>query len=82
MACAKRRSNDAERSHRVATSPSVRYHLAKRVRAAGLLERANFSTKVFAGLSHGLIREDTGWLEPECLESLARFIGRGEGAFR
>ena len=47
-----------------------------RLRGAGILDRPNFSTRVFSGLSHGLIREETGWLDGEYLELLARFIRR------
>ncbi|NNE47811.1 MAG: alpha/beta fold hydrolase [Rhodothermales bacterium] len=41
---------------------------------AELTAREGFSTVVFPTLGHGLIREDTGWLEPEYLRSMGQFI--------
>lgn len=41
---------------------------------SGLTRRENFSTQVFPNLGHGLIREDSGWIEPEFLRSMAQFV--------
>ena len=45
-----------------------------RLDEAGLAERPNLTTQVYPELGHALIRPDTGWLEPDYLALLTRFI--------
>ena len=44
------------------------------LKQAGLSEKENFKIKLYAGLTHSLIRTDSGWLEKDYLKSMARFI--------
>jgi dipeptidyl aminopeptidase/acylaminoacyl peptidase len=58
-----------EKDQNVNVSRSLR-----RLEEAGLVGKEDFSTLVFPDLSHGLIREDTGWLEPKYLRAVLDFI--------
>jgi pimeloyl-ACP methyl ester carboxylesterase len=49
----------------------------QRLESAGILDGEIFSTKVWPGLGHGLIRDDSGWLDGAYLDTMARFIGSG-----
>ncbi|NNE58457.1 MAG: alpha/beta fold hydrolase, partial [Hellea sp.] len=50
-----------------------------RLNAVGVLDRPGIEIKLFPNLAHGLIREDSGWLDPEYLECVEAFINQGDG---